>query len=371
VVGVADHSLVEVAYLNVNPPLRVGERPEITGMTVAADLYRRPLWDGPLTTLLQPLVELHGVAAYVRVSRTRHLEPSAFGEHGSAVAGGWKRFGSHCDSDRSELREFAARGAGFGVVAFILHVLDQMMCFRAGARHFILRAPTEQTLPKPNGESAAAAKQRMVRTMPVLPAGALMLSRAPTLMRLATTALLVVLGACSQLSDKSRPAPDKNASRAQLSIGYSQLYQEADGIPKLKWLLMFKDKPEEMGRLTNDLTGYYRQLAETMKKLSKQYPAMRIDAPAMSEIEGEERKAMGADMAKDFAPLVGKTGIEFEREALLMFYNALNEQRHLTGVMIGLEKDPGLKKFLETTHGQLEERYAAVGALLNRRYFTH
>jgi hypothetical protein len=39
--------------------------------------------------------------------------------------------------------------------------------------------------------------------------------------------------------------------------------------------------------------------------------------------------------------------------------------------MVGLETDPGLKKFLETTKGQLDERYAKVGALLNRRYFTH
>ena len=186
-----------------------------------------------------------------------------------------------------------------------------------------------------------------------------------------TTALLLTLAACSQLSDTSKPAPDKNAPRAQLSIGYSLLYQEADGIPKLKWIFLFKDKPEEMGRLTNDLVSYYQQLADTMKRLSKQYPAMRIDVAAMSEIEGDERKAIGADLAKDFAPLTGKTGVEFEREALLMFYNTLNEQRHLTGVMVGLETDPALRKFLETTKAQLEARYAKVGALLNRRYFTH
>ncbi len=53
-----------------------------------------------------------------------------------------------------------------------------------------------------------------------------------------------------------------------------------------------------------------------------------------------------------------------------MFYNVLDEQRHLTGVMVGLETDPGLLKFLETTRSQLEERYAKVGALLERRYFT-
>jgi hypothetical protein len=194
--------------------------------------------------------------------------------------------------------------------------------------------------------------------------------RRSTLIRFVATALLLTLAACSQLSDTKKLPPDKNAPRAQLSIGYSLLYQEADGIPKLKWILMFKDKPEEMGRLTNDLVSYYQQLADTMQGLSKQYPAMRIDVAAMSEIEGDERKAIGADLAKDFAPLTGKTGVEFEREALLMFYNTLNEQRHLTGVMVGLEPDAALRKFLETTKAQLDARYAKVGALLNRRYFT-
>ena len=195
--------------------------------------------------------------------------------------------------------------------------------------------------------------------------------RRSTLIRFVATALLLTLAACSQLSDTRRPPPDKNAPRAQLSIGYSLLYQEADGIPKLKWIFMFKDKPEEVGRVTNELVSYYQQLAETMQTLSKQYPAMRIDVPAMSEIEGDERKAIGTDTAKDFAALIGKTGVEFEREALLMFYNALNEQRHLTGVMVGLETDPALRKFLETTKAQLDAHYAKVGALLNRRYFTH
>jgi predicted small lipoprotein YifL len=195
--------------------------------------------------------------------------------------------------------------------------------------------------------------------------------RRSSLTRFVATALLLTLAACSQLSDTRKPPPDKNAPRAQLSIGYSLLYQEADGIPKLKWLLMFKEKPEEMARVTNDLVSYYQQLADTMQKLSKQYPAMRIDVAAMSEIEGDERKAIGADMAKDFVPLTGKTGIEFEREALLMFYDGLNEQRHLVAVMVGLETDPALKKFLETTKAQLDERHAQVGALLNRRYFTH
>jgi hypothetical protein len=180
-----------------------------------------------------------------------------------------------------------------------------------------------------------------------------------------------LLGGCSHVNENTRPPPDKTSPRTQLAIGYTLLYQEAEGIPKLKWLLMFKDKSSQMAQLTNELLDYYRQLAASLQKLSTQYPAVRLDVTAMSEIETEERKAIGMDQAKDFAPLIGKSGKDFEREALLMFYDALNEQRHLVDVMLKRETDPGLAKFLETTKSQLDERYAKVGALLNRHYFTH
>jgi hypothetical protein len=192
-----------------------------------------------------------------------------------------------------------------------------------------------------------------------------------TAVRIIATTLVLTLTACSQLSHSRSTKPEGSSVRSQLSIGYSLLYQEADGIPKLKWLLMFKDKSDDMGRMTQELATYYEHLAETMKRLSTEYPGMRVDVEPMSEIEGEARKGIGIDMAKDFAPIVGKTGVEFEREALLMFYNALDEQRHIAGIMSERETDPGLKKFLDTTKAQLEARHAKVGSLLNRRYFTH
>lgn len=192
-----------------------------------------------------------------------------------------------------------------------------------------------------------------------------------TFIRLFATALLLTTAACSHLQVTQKSRPDEDSARAQLSVGYSLLYEEAEGIPKLKWLLMFKDKPEEMSRMTAELTRYYQQLADTMQKLSQQFPAMHLDVTTMPKIEAEARKAIGTDLAKDFVPLVGKSGVAFEREALLMFYNGLNEQRHLVGIMVGMEPDPTLKKFLESTKAQLEEHYMKVGALLDRRYFVH
>src|ERR1700761_4588600 len=128
-----------------------------------------------------------------------------------------------------------------------------------------------------------------------------------SMIRLFTLAALFALAACSHLTPGTRPSASKDA-RTQLAIGYTLLYQEADGIPKLNWLLMFKEKSSPMAELTSEIVTYYRGLADRMQTLSKQYPAVRIDVTAMSEIESEERKALGKDQAKDFAPLIGKSG---------------------------------------------------------------
>ncbi len=189
--------------------------------------------------------------------------------------------------------------------------------------------------------------------------------------RAATVCLLTFAVFSHAAGGAKQDGADKKLTRAQLSIGYSLLYQEADGIPKLKWLLLFKDKSAEMEQVSHELMGYYEKLADSMQKMSKQYPAMRIDVRPMSDIEADTRKAIGEDLAKDVAPVVGKSGLKFEREALLTFYDSLNEQRHLVALMIDGETVPALRKFLEATKSQLDERYVKIDSLLNRHYFTH
>jgi hypothetical protein len=191
-----------------------------------------------------------------------------------------------------------------------------------------------------------------------------------TLTRLLTATLLLALVACSHFghSDPATPAP---GARGQLSVGYSLLHEEADGIPKLKWLIRFKDKSDDMAQVTNELVTYYQQLADTLEKLSTQFPAVRLDVRTMPQIMADTRKAIGTDLAKDIAPVIGKSGIEFEREALMTFQDSLNEQRHLVRVMLERETVPALKDFLEKTRFDLDSRHDKVTALLNRRYFTH
>jgi hypothetical protein len=136
-------------------------------------------------------------------------------------------------------------------------------------------------------------------------------------------------------------------------------------------VLLFKEKSAEANKMVDNTMTFYRNLAVSLEHLVEQYPGVRIDLAPMSEIEGDTRKAIGLDQLKDFAPLFGKSGIGFERELLLMFYNALDEQRHLVGVMIERETDPDLKTYLNKTEDQLDAQRRKIGSLLDRKYFTH
>src|ERR1700733_1068959 len=114
--------------------------------------------------------------------------------------------------------------------------------------------------------------------------------------RTCVAAILLMLAACSHWGHKSEVAPGNKAARTQLSVGYSLLYQEADGIPKLKWLLAFKNKSDDMGRATDDLVSFYQHLAQNLQRLSKEFPAVRIDVTTMPQIEADTRKAIGTDL---------------------------------------------------------------------------
>ena len=75
--GVADHGLVEVADLDVDAPVGVGERAEIAEVAVAADPDRRALRQGAARQSVQPFVELSRCCPAHRRGRTAPSSASA------------------------------------------------------------------------------------------------------------------------------------------------------------------------------------------------------------------------------------------------------------------------------------------------------
>ena len=87
-------------------------------------------------------------------------------------------------------------------------------------------------------------------------------------------------------------------------------------------------------------------------------------------MEKRKRNALGATRAREFAPVVGKGGREYERTVILSVTNGLNHERHLCKVMAEAETDASLKKFLLDTGQKYDALYEAAMKLLKKEYFV-
>jgi hypothetical protein len=165
-------------------------------------------------------------------------------------------------------------------------------------------------------------------------------------------------------------APKLSKERQMLSEGYSILYLDARKLDASDLVLLVKAESDAMKKLVNSISDMGDQLAKDLERIAKTYPGVRIDLDPLPEMEKRKRKAVGLTRAKEFAPVVGKGGREYERTVLMSFANGLNHERHLCKVMAEAETDAGLKKFLLETETKYDALYSAVMRLLEKEYFV-
>lgn len=165
-------------------------------------------------------------------------------------------------------------------------------------------------------------------------------------------------------------APKLSKERQVLSEGYSILYVDAGKFDASDLVLLVKAESDAMKKLVNAVSTFGDELKKDLERIARDYPGVRIDLDPLPQIEKKKRLAVGMTRAKEFAPVIGKGGREYERTVLLSFSNGLNHERHLCRVMAELETDASLKKFLSDTGKKYDELYADAMALLEKEYFS-
>ena len=165
-------------------------------------------------------------------------------------------------------------------------------------------------------------------------------------------------------------APKLSKERQVLSEGYSILYQDARQFDASELVLLVKAESDAMKKVVTSVAEIGDQVKKDLERIAKTYPGVRIDLDPLPEMEKRKRKAVGMTRAKEFAPVVGKGGREYERTVLLSFANGLNHERHLCKVMAEAETDASLKKFLLDTEAKYDELYEAAMRLLEKEYFV-
>jgi hypothetical protein len=164
-------------------------------------------------------------------------------------------------------------------------------------------------------------------------------------------------------------APALSKQRLMLSEGYSILYHDAGSFDLSDLILYVKAESDSMKKFVTAVSEMGDQLKKDLERIAKDYPGVRIDLDPLPEMEKRKRAAVGKSRAKEFAPVVGRGGREYERTVLLSFSNGLNHERHLCRVMAEAEPDESLKKFLLETGKRYDALYERLTVLLEAEYF--
>lgn len=183
--------------------------------------------------------------------------------------------------------------------------------------------------------------------------------------------LLLVLAAiaCGKSEIEPAKAGAANDQRLMLNQGYSMLYFDMSHVEYTKLLLLIKVETEAVNTIVTEVSDYSGELAKEMERLARDYPALRIDLDPLPEMEKRKRADVSRERILSFAPLVGRTGGDFERTLLLSLSAILSQESHLCKVMADMEPDPGLRKFLLNSKQRFDGLYDRVVSLLNRDYF--
>ncbi len=181
---------------------------------------------------------------------------------------------------------------------------------------------------------------------------------------------LVLAGiACDKGGIEPAKAAESGDLRLKLNQGYSMLYFDVSHVEFTKLLLLIKVESDPVNTIVTEISDYSGELAQELKRLAKDYPALRIDLDPLPEMEKRKRADVSRERVLSFAPFVGRTGGDFERTLLLSLSAVLSQESHLCKVMADEEPDPGLRKFLLDSKQRFDGLYDRVVFLLNRDYF--
>ena len=159
--------------------------------------------------------------------------------------------------------------------------------------------------------------------------------------------------------------------RLMLSEGYSMLYTDASNLGLSDFILYVKVESEEIDETVTAVAKFSSDLKKDLERIARDYPGVRIDLDPLPEMEKRMRAGLGKDRARDFAPVIGKGGREYERTVLMAFTGGINHERYLCQAMAEEEPDAGLKKFLIDTRKGYDGLYDRTAALLNKEYFKN
>ena len=154
-----------------------------------------------------------------------------------------------------------------------------------------------------------------------------------------------------------------------LNDGYSLLYGNVSGLEIVDKILYVKIANDETRTVVDAISDYSAELSEELEMLSKDYPSIRIDLDPLPEVEKAKQAAAQKERVLSFAPIVGRTGPNFERTLLLTLSGGLNQLRFLCQVIAEEETNDQRQAIVLAAGDKFKELYLDTLELLNTKYY--
>lgn len=156
----------------------------------------------------------------------------------------------------------------------------------------------------------------------------------------------------------------------RLNDGYSLLYGDASGLANADKIFLVKFENDATQQVVTETADYMGQLADQLEQLGRDDPSIRLDLEPLPEIERETQAAATTARIKSFAPVVGRSGADFERTLLLTLSGGLNQLRHLARVMAEVERSDERSALLRGAENRIDTLYAEIEQVLEDHYFA-
>lgn len=193
--------------------------------------------------------------------------------------------------------------------------------------------------------------------------------RSGRLSRVGFGAAVVLLVACAAAAQPTH-SQTGDSQLDRLNDGYSLLYGDVSGLANADKIFLVKFENDATQKVVTETADTMGKLTGQLERVARDYPSIRLDLKPLPEIERETQAAAATARIKSFAPVVGRSGADFERTLLLTLSGGLNQLRHLARVMAEAERSDERSALLRGAENRLDALYAEIEHVLEDHYFA-
>ncbi|CAN5168909.1 hypothetical protein BH24PSE2_BH24PSE2_14680 [soil metagenome] len=155
----------------------------------------------------------------------------------------------------------------------------------------------------------------------------------------------------------------------ELARGYALLYELVSTLRHANKAFLVKFEADDVQALTNEVSGTLTKMTGKLERMAAGEAGFDLEDTGTPKFASEARKAMSLARIKSFAPIMGKTGTDFERTLLLTQAGQLNQARYLSELLAEAEANADRREFVKGINEKFDQLYSRVNQLLEERYY--